>query len=139
MPGEHLVFLRDDRLPSVEQWQAALDLAETEIVLGTIPDLRKHEGLWPATHHRRAAALEWYYGPIEENFGGPLPAGVGKRTHAINFVTHGDIRELLCAMIAGAVLAQIADGVVFDAHSGGVIGADRALHAALDAEEKMGG
>jgi hypothetical protein len=119
----------------MEQWQAALDSAGTNVVLDKINDLRTHTGYLPATHRGYPSGFEWYYGPIAENFGGDLPDGIGNRTHAINFVTHSEMRELVCGMLAGAALAQISDGVVLDEESGELISGDAALKMARDNEK----
>ncbi len=137
MSIENFVFLHDDRLPSVQKWQAALDRAGTGIVLEEIDDLRKHKGYLPATYRDHESGFEWFYGPIVEAFDGDLPDGFGGRTHAIDFVTHSDIRELVCGLIAGAVLAQISDGVVFYSESGEVMSGDAAMQAARDAEKHV--
>jgi hypothetical protein len=138
MSVENFIFLADERLPSIDTWQAALDREGTEIVLHKIDDLREHTGYIPATHRGHESGFEWFYGPIGENFGDDLPDGVGDRTHVIDFVTHSDMRELVCGLIAGAVLAKISDGVVFDEESGEVISGDAALQAARDEEKHLG-
>jgi hypothetical protein len=134
MSVDTFVFLRDDRLPPIAVWQAALDQAAVGIVLSDVSDLRKHTGYLPARHRGHPSGFEWYFGTIAEYFGGELPSGLGDRGHVINFVTHSDTRELFCAMVSGAVLASIADGRLFDEESGGLLEPDTALAQALTLE-----
>jgi hypothetical protein len=137
MSVDCLVFLRDDRLPTAGQWQAALDRAGTGIVLDKVTDLRGHTGYLPAIHRGQASGFEWYYGPLAEYFGGTPPDGIEDRRHVVDFVTHSDMRELVCGMIAGAVLAQIADGRVLDEDSGTLINGDAALEIARGVESGL--
>jgi len=130
MSIDAFVFLRDENLPTVQQWQAALDQADTGITLDSIDDLSGHSGYFPVKHRSHDSGFEWYYGPLAENFGGTPPEGLGGRGHVVNFVLHSDMRELACAMISGAVLADIADGLVLDEETGSLIGGLQALTAA---------
>jgi hypothetical protein len=67
---------------------------------------------------------------LADNFGGDPPDGLGERAHVVNCVTHSDIRELMCGLIACSVLSQLADGVFLDEESGRLISADAALEMA---------
>lgn len=51
-----------------------------------------------------------------------------------NFVTHSDVRELKCSMLAGAALAILADGVVFDDDSAETMDAEEPLVQARSIE-----
>jgi hypothetical protein len=133
MSVDSFVFLRDERLPSVHEWQRALDQTGTGIVIDPTDDLRSHTGYLPARYHGHKTGFEWYYGPAEE-ISGQLPEAIGDRTHAVDFVTHSDMQELICALVAGAILAKLADGLVFDEESGKFIDGDKALELARRAE-----
>jgi hypothetical protein len=134
MSVETFYFVRDAKLPTVSQWQAALDQAGVGIVLDDVGDLRKHTGYLPARHRDHPSGFEWFYGPLADNFASDPPDGLGDRSHVIDLVTHGDTRELFCAMVSGAVLARIADGLLFDEESGGTIAPADALAQALTLE-----
>lgn len=135
MSVDSFFFVRDDKLPTIQQWQAALDQADVGIVLEDVGDLRKHIGYLPATHRGHPSGFEWFYGPIAENFGGDLPDGLDGREHVINCVTHSDMRELVCGLVACSVLSQIADGLFFDEESGGLLDPPAALEQALASEQ----
>ena len=133
MSVDSFVFFRDVRLPSVQEWQQALDLSGTGIVIDPTVDLRRHAGYLPARYHGHESGFEWYYGPAEE-ISGQMPEAIGDRTHAVDFVTHSDMRELVCGLVAGAILAKLADGLVFDEESGEFIDGDKALELARRVE-----
>jgi hypothetical protein len=137
MSVDSFFFLRDDRLPTVSQWQGALDRAGTGIILEDVGDLRDHTGYLPATHRGHPSGFEWYYGPLADNFGGEPPDGLADRGHAINCVTHSDLRELVCGLIACSVLIQGADGLFLDEESEQVVGADAALEKATALESQL--
>lgn len=136
MSVDSFFFVRDEKLPTIAQWQAALDRAGTRIVLDDVGDLREHSGYLPATFRGQASGFEWFYGTLAENFGGDAPDGLDGRQHVINCVTHSDMVELVCGLVACSLLAQVADGVFLDEDSGGVIGPNEALEMALGIESQ---
>jgi len=135
MSVDSFYFIRDSKLPTIAQWQAALDRAGVGIVLEDVGDLREHTGYLPAKHRGHNSGFEWFYGPLEDNFGGDPPDGLGDRAHVINCVTHSDMRELVCGQVACSALIQLAEGLFFDEDTGGVVDAARALAIALSSEK----
>jgi hypothetical protein len=136
MSVDSFFFVRDDKLPTISQWQAALDRAGVGIVVEEVGDLRKHTGYLPATYRGQPSGFEWFYGPLAENFGGDAPDGLNGREHVINCVTHSDMTELVCGLVACSVLSQVADGLFLDEESGGVVSANQALQMALGIESQ---
>jgi len=133
MSVHSFVFLRDDRLPTIKEWQRALDQFNTGIYLEQVEDLRSHTGFLPARFNGHQSGFEWFYNPVGEVFD-EAPKEIGDRSHAADFKTHSDMRELICGMIAGAVLAKVADGLVLDEESGDFVDGDKALEIARQAE-----
>jgi hypothetical protein len=134
MSVDAFFFVRDENLPTVSRWQTALDRAGVGIVLADVGDLRKHSGYLPAAWRGQRSGFEWFYGPLAEMFGGEEPHGLNGRRHVINCVTHSDMMELVCGLIACSVLAQIAGGVFLDDDSGNLVGPNQALEMALGME-----
>ena len=137
MSVDSFFFIRDEKLPTISQWQAALDQAGVGIVLEDVGDLREHTGYLPATHRGHPSGFEWFYGRLAEYFGGDPPAGLDGREHVVNCVTHSDMRELVCCSAACSVLMQLADGVYFDEESGTVMDPSAALAEALAMESRI--
>ena len=134
MSVESYFFVRDEKLPTISQWQSALDATGVSIMLEDIGDLRPHTGYLPATYRGQHSGFEWFYGPLAENFGGEAPDGLGGRRHVINCVTHSDITELVCGLVACSVLSQVADGLFLDEKSGCLASPNHALKIALGIE-----
>jgi hypothetical protein len=135
MSVDSFFFVRNEKLPTIAQWQAALDAAGVGVVLENIGDLRKHSGYLPATYRGQPSGFEWFYGPIADNFGGDVPDGLDGRQHVINCVTHSDMRELACALAACAALSELADGLLYDEESGGLLDPAAAMTQAIAAEK----
>jgi hypothetical protein len=131
MSVDSYFFVRDAKLPTIAEWQAALDLSDVGIVLEDVGDLRNHSGYLPATHRGYPSGFEWTYGLLAENFGGEVPSGLDGRGHVINCVTHSDMRELVCGLVACSILSLMADGVFLDEESGGLLVPTKALAQAL--------
>jgi hypothetical protein len=72
----------DERV-RIEQWQAALDRAETGIVLDNVGDLREQFGYVPVTHRGHASGFEWFYTTVQEFFDGDPPDSVIGPTSSI--------------------------------------------------------
>jgi hypothetical protein len=129
MSVDTFIFFRDDRLPSRDEWQAALDAENAHITLDHVDNLREFSGYWPAKFDGHDSGFEWFYGPVADMFGEQLE-GAGDRHHAIDLVTHSDMRELVCAMLAAGVLAKLIDGLFLDEESGLLVTGDRAIEIA---------
>jgi hypothetical protein len=137
MSVDSFFFVRDEKLPTISQWQAALDQAGVGIVLEDVGDLREHTGYLPATHRGHPSGFEWFYGPLADHFGGDPPDGLDGREHVVNCVTHSDMRELVCGSVACSVLLELADGVYFDEESESVMDPLAALAQALAMESQI--
>jgi hypothetical protein len=134
MSVDSFIFLNENRLPTLSEWQRALDDEQCGIVLESIDDLHTHSGYLPADYRGHPSGFEWFFGPVADVFG-EKPEAAGDRSHAIDLVTHSDMQELLCGMVAGAVLAKLANGLVLDEESGECIDDDKALEIAKQHEK----
>lgn len=134
MSVDSFFFIRDFKLPTIPQWQAALNRVGIDIVLEHVGDLRVHTGYLPGTHRGHASGFELYFGSLAGNFGVGPPAGLDGREMVFKCVTHSDLRELICGLIACSVLSQLADGLYLDEETGRVISADAALEMARGLE-----
>lgn len=137
MSVDSFFFVRDAKLPTIAEWQAALDRAGVGIVLEDVGDLRTHTGYLPATHRGQPSGFEWYYGSLAGHFGGHPPVGLDGREYVVNCVTHSDMRELVCGSVACSVLSQLADGMFLDEESGALLGPQESLAQALAMESHL--
>lgn len=137
MSVDTFVFINDARLPTVDQWRAALERASTAIVLDDFGELRTFRGRVPATFDGHATGFEWNYGPIADVFTGPVPDGRGDRDRVVDCVMRGSLREMVCGMLAMAVLAEIGDGLVYDERTSGLISPRAALEYARKLQAEL--
>lgn len=121
MSVDLFVFLSESSLPTTAQWQDALDRLGVDMRLDGSIDAADHSGFWPAQCGSRRVGFEFYTGPVAERFGAQPPDGLGGRDFVANFVTHSDLQELRCAMLAAAALATETGGVVLDPQSGALM------------------
>jgi hypothetical protein len=129
MSLDSFVILRDDRLPSLEEWQRAIDSLGVDISLDSIDNLRKHSGYLPAKFNGLDSGFEWFYG-LSAEFFRDTPIDVEDRNYTINFVTRSDMQELMCALFAAGALAKVADGLFYDEENGVFVSGDRAIEIA---------
>lgn len=108
------VYLDRRNLPTTASWQAAIDTLEIGLALDPEPDTSTHVGYWPATIHGASSGFEFY---LEDRAGSDddgFPAVVGDRDLVVRLVTHSDLDELKCALLAAVALARLADGIIVD-------------------------
>ncbi len=137
MAVESFFIVRDEKLPTIPQWQAALERAGVGMVLQDVGDLRTHTGYLPVTHRGHPCGFEWFYGPLADHLRGQPPPGLDGRDYVVNCVTHSDPWELVCGLIACSVLSQLADGLFLNEETGGLMDADAALEMACGLEEQI--
>ena len=101
--------------------QRALDRLGIDVQLDASIEAVSHSGYWPARLDGRPSGFEILVGPIPEVFGRTAPPGVDERDIAADFVTHSDIRELQCSMLAAAVFGIETDGLIFDDDTEGLM------------------
>jgi hypothetical protein len=114
------VFLKDDRLPTPTEWQAAIRGAGFAVELDTDFDPRTFTGFLPATYRGLAAGFEYYLDEVA----GTTDLGSERRVAAasgqelyVTLVTHSSMAETLSATLAAAVLAEVTAGTLFDDES----------------------
>jgi hypothetical protein len=117
---DQFVFLAKASLPTTDVWQGALDGLGIDVHLDESIETASHSGFWPVRCGTSQLGFEYYAGPVAEIFGGEPPVGIGVRDYVVNLVTHSDLQELRCALLAAAALAIETDGVVFDDETGGL-------------------
>ena len=134
MSVETIVVLRDERLPTRDGWQRGIDEAGIELQLDEIPDLRMHSGYLPARLNDSDSGFEWFYGKTSETIGDGIetPSGYG---HAAVFVTHSDMGELICALLAAGCLAIASGGLFYEEENGAFAPGERSIEIARVIEQ----
>lgn len=128
------VFLVRAQLPTRDEWQRALTQHGFSLVLDRQFDPARREGYVPCTLAGRDAGFEYVLQDIEtyvaEQDFADHRAQLGKRDIAVSFVTRSRFEHLQAAMAAAAVLATIADGLMWSDEAGDFM--DNVLEAARD-------
>src|SRR6185503_1171268 len=124
------VFLPDTRLPTVEEWNAAIKAEGFDLALNPF-NPRKDNGYRPALIHGEDSGFEWYLSTVMElkrspDF--PFAAEIGNCDVQASLVFGSRADEAAAASVAGAVLAKLAGGCYHDAEgSGGLLRGDEAI------------
>ena len=114
------VFLKDDRLPTSIDWQAAIRKAGFAVEMETDFDPRADSGFRPATYRGLTAGFEY-------NLSQVAAGGLGSKQNqaaaagyelCVELVTHSNMAEMVSAALAAGALAELTGGVLFDDESG---------------------
>jgi hypothetical protein len=132
------VYLRRSALPTPTDWALSIRTAGFEMDLPTDFDLEEMSGFLPCTYCGHEAGFEYAFDDASSlELDDELRGSLGERDVAISFVTHADMRGLVTAVIAAAVLAATCDGIVHDEESGEVLLASEALASARELETEV--
>jgi hypothetical protein len=124
MSYELHVYLNDERLPTRDEWQQALNEHNCELLLDDFSP-RTHTGFLPARFNGLKCGFEYYYDPIGGDVPEDVAQAIGPRDHFVAARLFSDKNEGQAAMLALATLAERFDGVFCDPQSGELIaGAD---------------
>jgi hypothetical protein len=114
------VFFNAARAPTPVEWQDVIRAAGFDVQLDTDFDFQTFSGFLPATYRGAPAGFELSFERIAAD--GSL--GSKERTAAAAgadscamLVTHSNLREMVSAALAAAVLAALTGGVLFDDES----------------------
>ena len=105
MANEQYAFIQKDKVPSLAQWQNAVDAAGFDLQI--YPDLQvfKHSGFMPCKLLGKDFGVEVYYSPANEIFDGTTEELTGNRDYCISFRWGSSFHEGACAMILSYALA----------------------------------
>jgi len=120
MSTELHVLLFSPKLPTVEEWQTAIQAHGFDLVLDSKLNLQADAGFTPAVYEGQETGFEFDLSPasdIADSYStvGELLEG---RDHSANFRWESDLSECAAATIAAAVLATISEGIFYDPQEG---------------------
>ncbi len=118
MSVEVRVYVREANMPTRDQWQRAIDGAGVDLRLDEF-STRQHTGFVPAKLEGQKAGFEYFFeavepGEEEDDF----LAEIGGCDRFALFVWRGNELEGRSAMLAAAVLTELAGGVYYDPQGG---------------------
>ena len=125
------VFLKRSAMPTSQRWAAAIREAGFALKLKENFDVETFSGFLPCEFEGVAAGFEYSFGEADTSQLSPEQRElIGDRDLEITFVTHSRLRDLVCALAAGSVLAHLSDGVHWDQEAGEVSNGADALEFA---------
>src|SRR5579871_1543612 len=105
-----LIYLKPERMPTPQEWQKAITERGFPVLIDTDFDTASFTGYLPGEYKGEPCGFEYYAFPFstddcrEEGIPHELSLCVG-------LVTHGDHLDGCCSTIAGAVLAEMTEGI----------------------------
>jgi len=114
-PMELHVFLRNAALPAREEWQTAITEEGFALILDATLDVRNHAGFSQIMCWGKKSGFEFDLNPapdITSRYRG-VSERIGARNVSANFRWQGNVLESLGVHIASAVLAKLADGILY--------------------------
>lgn len=114
MANEQFAFIHKNKVPTPDQWQAAVDAAGFDLKLDPELKVFEDEGFMPCKLFGKDSGVETYYSPIDELFDDRAEAEelAGDRDFCISFRWGGRYSEAACAMVLSYVLAHSFGAVV---------------------------
>lgn len=116
MSVEVRVYLRNDKLPTYDEWQHAIEKFGFDLKFDHFTP-REHTGFVPVIMNGKSCGFEFFFGSIDDEPDEVLDQ-IGDRDCVVSFVLHGSLEDLKAANLASTVLTKISDGVFFDPQSG---------------------
>lgn len=113
------VFLAGERMPTPEQWAAAIRAHGFEMDLDPDFDVRDFTGFLPCKYKGHDAGFEYYFDAVDWDADPgesdeELRKAVAGRDSYVSLVTHSSWHEFATSVIASGVLCAISDGVLID-------------------------
>jgi hypothetical protein len=114
------VYLREEQLPSRDEWQQEIDRHGIHLKLDEF-STREHRGFLPAVMNGADCGFEYAFQPVDETvWDDGVPQEIGDRNRVVTFKTHGGReQDSEAAMLAAAVLTELTKGVYEDPQGGG--------------------
>lgn len=117
MSVDLIVYLRRSAMPTPSAWQKAIASMGMPVELDTDFDPDTFSGFLRCKLRGAVSGFEYFVGPLtpEEAADVGAPSGAD---FSVTLVTHSDLKELACSVVAAAALAQVSGGMLVDSESG---------------------
>lgn len=114
MANEQYAFIHKSKVPSRDQWQAAVDAAGFDLKIDPELKVFEDEGFMPCKLLGRDSGVETYFSPTNDIFDDPADAEdlAGDRDFCISFRSGSRFSEAACAMVLSYALAHSFGAVV---------------------------
>jgi hypothetical protein len=126
MSVDLIVYLPRSAMPSPERWQQAIRDAGFPVELDTDFDVDSFSGFLPCRFRGAEAGFEYFGAQVEEAERAQSQAPDGC-DFSVTLVTHSDLREFACSLLAAGALCDATRGLLVDPQSGESCPPERAL------------
>ena len=107
------VYVREQRLPTRDAWQSAIDAAGMRLTLDEF-DTRNFDGFLPCRLDGIECSFEYYFHTLEEQ-DEEIRDRIGDSNRVVTLVLHGgQMTDLKAAMFAAAALTEVSGGTFYD-------------------------
>jgi hypothetical protein len=126
------IFVGPKGLPTISEWQQAIDGLGFNVKLDPSVDPATHSGYWPAVFEDRETGFEFYLDTSKDvlRHYSHIKSKVGGSKFCASFVLHSDMLELGAASAAAAALTSLTNGVWFYADGDVLYDASEAIASA---------
>ena len=134
------VFLTAERMPTPQQWAAAVRAHGFDMDLDTDFHVHDSTGFRRCKYKGHDAGFEYYFDAVDWNADPDesdegIREAIGGRDSFVSLVTHSSWHEFATSVIASGVLCAISDGVLIDVDE--PISASAAIAWAKDGERAV--
>jgi hypothetical protein len=130
MSVDLIVFLRRSAMPSPSDWQQVIRATGLPVELDVEFDADTFKGFLPCKLRGVVSGFEYYASPLSPKEA--AEAGASGSDFSVTFVTHSDLKEFACSVVAAGALAQASGGLLVDPQSGESFAAPDAMAWATD-------
>ena len=126
MSMELIVYLKHSAMPTLSNLQQAIHDAEFPLQLDPDIDLNSHSGFLPCKLRGAESGFEYFV----RRLSGSEAAEVGTPSDSnfsVTLVTHSNLQECACAVVAAGVIARVTGGLLVDPQSSESFAATDAL------------
>ncbi len=123
------VLMSDSKVPNRDQWQHAISEAGFDLTLDATFQPQVNTGFVVTRYKGMRTGFEFDLFPASDILDTyqEMASRAGELDVSANFRFGGDTNELVAAVIAASVLAQITGGVLFDPQDGTMVEGEGAL------------
>lgn len=112
------------RLPSPKDWQQAIDQAGFPLKIDTDFELEKFSGFLPCTFRGAQSGFEYSAQRCSDSVDAGSSPG---RDFIVSLTAHGEHFEAACAVLAGAALCAVCDGILSELQGGDSVPAESSI------------
>ncbi|WP_020475694.1 hypothetical protein [Zavarzinella formosa] len=117
MSVDLIVYLRHAAMPTPSVWRKAIRDAGFLVQLDTDFDPDTASGFRPCQYQGAVSGFEYFVSRLSPSEAAECGEPPGS-DFSVTLVTHSDLKDFACSVVAAGVLAQVSGGLLVDQQSG---------------------